>query len=84
MGKLHPVLAITGGVCIGVAAKIEGTLVNEITSSINHKDELNIGHCSGILSVSANVENHQGTFSALNGTVYRTARILMKGDVEVY
>ncbi|GKX64071.1 2-methylaconitate cis-trans isomerase PrpF family protein [Pragia fontium] len=83
MGKLHPVLAITGGICIGVAAKIPGTLVYEITERCADKDELNIGHCSGVLSVSANVENNHGEIQALNGTVYRTARVLMKGNVEL-
>lgn len=82
MGKLHPVLAITGGVCIGVAAKIPGTLVYEIAGNCSEKDELNIGHCSGVLSVSAEVENQSGELKVLNGTVYRTARVLMRGDID--
>lgn len=83
MGKLHPVLAITGGICIGVAAKIPGTLVNEVVGHAAEKDELNIGHCSGVLSVGAKVNIHDGEIQVENGTVYRTARVLMKGNVEL-
>ncbi|WP_159565593.1 2-methylaconitate cis-trans isomerase PrpF family protein [Budvicia diplopodorum] len=83
MGKLHPVLAITGGICIGVAAKVPGTLVNEVVGVAADKDELNIGHCSGILSVGAQVKIDGAAFQVFNGTVYRTARVLMKGCVEL-
>lgn len=83
MGKLHPVLAITGGICIGVAAKVPGTLVHEVVGSAAEKDELNIGHCSGVLSVGAKVNVSGEDIQVLNGTVYRTARVLMKGNVEV-
>lgn len=83
MGKLHPVLAITGGICIGVAAKIPGTLVHEIVGTTAEKDELNIGHCSGVLSVGAKVDVSAEDIQVLNGTVYRTARVLMKGAVEI-
>lgn len=83
MGKLHPVLAITGGVCIGVAAKIPGSLVYEIAHNCLDKNELKIGHCSGVLAVSADVDNSDQQIKVLNGTVYRTARILMKGDVDL-
>lgn len=80
MGKLHPALAITGGVCIGVAAKIPGTLVNQIVSRAA-SDELRIGHCSGILSVGADVTVNGQAIEAKCGTVFRTARILMRGEV---
>lgn len=81
MGKLHPALAITGGVCIGVAAKIPGTLVNQVVGSASVNDEIRIGHCSGILSVGANVQLNGGVAEAVCGTVFRTARILMRGEV---
>lgn len=80
MGKLHPALAITGGVCIGVAAKIPGTLVNQVVAQAADRDELRIGHCSGILSVGADVAINGNVIEAKCGTVYRTARILMRGE----
>jgi 2-methylaconitate cis-trans-isomerase PrpF len=80
MGKLHPALAITGGVCIGVAAKIPGTLVNQMIAQASNHDEIRIGHCSGILSVGADVAMNNGDVEAKCGTVFRTARILMRGE----
>lgn len=80
MGKLHPALAITGGICIGVAAKIPGTLVNQIVGPAADQDELRIGHCSGILSVGADVAINGEDVEAKCGTVFRTARILMRGE----
>lgn len=80
MGKLHPALAITGGVCIGVAAKIPGTLVNQMVAQASNHDEIRIGHCSGILSVGADVAMNNGDVTAKCGTVFRTARILMRGE----
>lgn len=81
MGKLHPVLAITGGICIGVAAKIPGTLVNEAVGAAAARDEIRIGHCSGILAVGAEVKQTAQGIEAVSGTVFRTARILMRGEV---
>ena len=80
MGKLHPALAITGGICIGVAAKIPGTLVNQIVTEASVNDEIRIGHCSGILAVGARVQVKE-QIEALCGTVFRTARVLMRGEV---
>jgi 2-methylaconitate cis-trans-isomerase PrpF len=83
MGKLHPVLAITGGICIGVAAKIPGTLVNEAVGAAAERDEIRIGHCSGILAVGADVKQTEDGVEAISGTVFRTARVLMRGEVNI-
>lgn len=83
MGKLHPTYAITGGVCTGVAAKIPGTIVNQIVGSAALQSEIRIGHCGGTLSVGAEIEEDAGVFKAVCGTVYRTARVLMKGEVNL-
>lgn len=83
MGKLHPVLAITGGICISVAAKIPGTLVNEAVGAAASQEEIRIGHCSGTLAVGADVEVTSDNIKAISGTVFRTARVLMKGDVNI-
>lgn len=83
MGKLHPVLAITGGICIGVAAKIPGTLVNEAVGKAAGQEEIRIGHCSGVLAVGADVRQTPNGIEAVSGTVFRTARILMKGEVNI-
>jgi len=82
MNKPVPILAITGSICIGVAAKIEGTIVNEVLTSTAYTSEvLRIGHPSGILPVSASVKKEDDIYTAEFGTVYRTARKLMTGTV---
>lgn len=81
MGKLHPTYAITGGVCTGVAAKIPGTLVNQIVGDAASHDEIRIGHCGGTLAVGAQTRVTAYGVQAVCGTVYRTARILMRGEV---
>lgn len=83
MGKLHPVLAITGGICIGVAAKIPGTLVNEAVGKAAAQEEIRIGHCSGILAVGADVKQTENGAEAVSSTVFRTARILIRGEVNI-
>jgi len=80
MGKPLPALAITGSICIGVASKIKGSLVQEtLTLEANAKNDLNIGHPSGIIPMSVDVRVEDGAYRAISGTVYRTARKLMCG-----
>ncbi|MBH8582474.1 2-methylaconitate cis-trans isomerase PrpF family protein [Thermoactinomyces sp. CICC 10735] len=82
MGKLHPSFAITGGICLAVAAKINGTLVNQIVhSKRDENDVVRIGHCDGVMEVGAEVQQVNGQWQAVYGTVYRTARCLMNGSV---
>lgn len=81
MGKLHPTYAITGGVCTGVAAKIPGTLVNQVIGNAASHDEIRIGHCGGTLAVGAQTRITADGVQAVCGTVYRTARVLMRGEV---
>ncbi|WP_128330876.1 2-methylaconitate cis-trans isomerase PrpF family protein [Apibacter sp. HY039] len=81
MGKLHPNYAITGGICTGVAAKIPGTIVNQIIGKASEQEEIRIGHCGGLLSVGAKVAEEDGQVKALLGTVFRTVKKLMKGEV---
>ncbi|MGD8401808.1 MAG: PrpF domain-containing protein [Bacillota bacterium] len=80
MGKPLPALAITGSICIGVASKIKGAIVQEaLTRDANAKNEINIGHPSGLISMSVDVRMVDGAYQAISGTVYRTARKLMCG-----
>ncbi|MDY0404651.1 PrpF domain-containing protein [Virgibacillus sp. 179-BFC.A HS] len=75
MGKLHPTFAISGGICLAVAAKIKGTIVSDQLKHVS-EDLIKIGHCGGIMEVSAEVTKEK---IALRGTVFRTARCLMTG-----
>jgi 2-methylaconitate cis-trans-isomerase PrpF len=79
MGKLHPTFAISGGICLAIAAKIEGTIVNSQLKQFD-KDRIVIGHCGGTMEVGAEVTEEN---VALRGTVFRTARCLMLGETYI-
>ncbi|MCB2295747.1 3-methylitaconate isomerase [Clostridium algoriphilum] len=76
MQKPHKEIAITGAVCITVAANIEGTLVNKIVKS-NNSNMLKIAHPGGIMETIANVNNGKIEYVK----VVRTARRIMDGYV---
>ena len=57
MGKLHRSYSITGAICTAGAACVEGTVVFEMLRGL--RDELRIGHPSGIINVVAKVEKEK-------------------------
>ncbi|MBO4388656.1 MAG: 3-methylitaconate isomerase [Spirochaetales bacterium] len=85
MGKALPSLAITGAICIGVAAKIKGCLVNEAADPRKADcEQVRIGQPGGMLPVSVKVEQLQdGSFHAIQGSVFRTARRMMSGTAYI-
>ncbi len=54
--KLHKTFAVTGAVCLGTAAMIEGTVVNEVFegSRSENATSVRIGHPSGTLRLKLN------------------------------
>jgi 2-methylaconitate cis-trans-isomerase PrpF len=84
MGKAHRAFALTGAMCLAVAARIPGTVAQEAASLAGASGDVRIGHPSGVLSVAAAVEpGAGGPPVAQTVTVYRTARRLMEGFVLV-
>jgi len=84
MGKAHRAFALTGAMCLAVAARIPGTVAQEAASLAGSSGDVRIGHASGVLPVAAAVERGAGgTPVAQTVTVYRTARRLMEGFVLV-
>ena len=79
MGKLHRSYAITGAICTAGAAHIEGTVVHEVLRSL--RDEIRIGHPSGIMSVLAKVDKEKNSFIYREAVIGRTAKRLMEGYV---
>ena len=79
MGKLHRSYSITGAICTAGAARVEGTVVFEMLRGL--RDELRIGHPSGIINVVAKVEKEKNSFSYREAVIGRTARRLMEGYV---
>jgi len=85
MGALHKAYPITGGICTSGAAKVKGTIVNEVCSLKDNitKEEINLGHPSGVLSIAPEIEKVNGSFHYIKATCGRTARRLMEGHVFV-
>jgi 2-methylaconitate cis-trans-isomerase PrpF len=80
-GQPHRALPLTASLCTGVAARISGSLVNQVLGS-NACESVRIGMPSGILTVDAEVgRERDGTWVAHSGAFYRTARRLFDGRV---
>jgi hypothetical protein len=79
MGKIHRAVALTGAMCLAVAAHVPGTVVQEVARPLAPGQDVRIAHPSGVLPLAAVVRDG----AAEKVTVYRTARRLMEGFVRV-
>ena len=79
MGKTHRAFALTGAMCLAVAARIPGTVVHE--SARSSEGDIRLGHPSGVQTINAVVSNMPEGPKAEKVIVYRTARRLMEGMV---
>jgi hypothetical protein len=75
VGQPHRAVPITGAICLGVAARVPGTLVARACTAGD--GPIRIGHASGTTQVDARVADGYAEY----GSVYRTARRLMEGAV---
>jgi probable AcnD-accessory protein PrpF len=82
MGKLHHAMTGTGGVAIGVAAAIPGTLVQK-TMRPGNPGRIRFGHPSGTLTVGAEAQADGGQWIVRKALMSRSARRLMEGWVRV-
>ena len=80
VGRPHRAVPLTAALCLGVAARLEGTLVHEV-SGASPEEDVRIGHPSGIALVAAEVSGGGAGPHAERAVVYRTARRLMDGFV---
>jgi 2-methylaconitate cis-trans-isomerase PrpF len=81
MGTCHRAFALTAAMCLAVAARIDGTVVNEAAGAPD--GDVRLGHPSGVLPIDAAVSLRDGRLRAERVTVYRTARRLMEGFVRI-
>jgi len=79
MQVLHKTYAGTGTVCTGAAAKIPGTIVNEMIVESASVETVRIGHPAGVISLEAKVKEGRVERAAFT----RTARRIMEGYVLV-
>ena len=83
-GQTHRALPLTASLCMAVAARLEGSVVNLAARKSDNPDApLRIGMPSGVLVVAANVRKQDGLWVAEQGAFYRTARRLFEGAVYV-
>jgi 2-methylaconitate cis-trans-isomerase PrpF len=83
-GQPHRALPLTVTLCTAVAARIEGSLVNQAARLAGDPDaEIRIAMPSGILTVAARVNKKDGSWHAEQGAFYRTQRRLFEGHVYV-
>lgn len=84
MQRLASAYAITGAVCTAGAARIPGTIVNEmIGAERTGASDVRIGHPSGTVTVDVRLDTTGPAIVYLCGTVYRTARRILDGFVYV-
>jgi len=83
-GQPHRALPLTVSLCTAVAARIEGSIVNQVAKPASDPNaEIRIAMPSGILTVAANVYQKDGAWCAERGAFYRTQRRLFEGFVYV-
>ncbi|MGH7345659.1 MAG: PrpF domain-containing protein, partial [Candidatus Rokuibacteriota bacterium] len=81
MGNCHRAVALTVAMCLGVAARVDGTVVRECAGDAS--GDIRLGHPSGVLPIDAAVRQRDGAAWAERVTVYRTARRLMEGFARI-
>jgi 2-methylaconitate cis-trans-isomerase PrpF len=83
MQEIHKTYAGTGTVATGAAARIPGTVVNEVSrNGAESSGIVRIGHPSGIIEIDVSVETSgDGTPVLRQAAFERTARRIMEGVV---
>ena len=83
-GQPHRALPLTVTLCMAVAARIEGSIVNRVARLNSSPDAgIRIAMPSGVLVVAASVRKVNGAWHAEQGGFYRTQRRLFDGYVYV-
>lgn len=83
-GQTHRALPLTVSLCMAVAARIEGSVVNDVLRKGGDAEApIRIGMPSGILTVAATVYKKDGGWQAEQGAFYRTQRRMFEGQVLV-
>ncbi len=85
LAVLHKAYAVTGGICVGAAALIEGTVVHEVVGPrAKATGVVRVGHPSGVSEyVIAVSRTPSGEFALTQSAIAGTARRIMDGFVYV-
>ncbi|HUT84292.1 MAG TPA: PrpF domain-containing protein [Thermodesulfobacteriota bacterium] len=80
--QVHKAYAVTGTICTGAAAMIEGTIVNEVLSQrAKQTGIIWIGHPAGRIDVEVEVQKEGDDLLLKKAALFRTARRIMEGYV---
>ena len=81
MQIMHKTYAGTGTICTGAAARIKGTVVNEVMLEKDRgkNSVLRIGHPAGIITIDVEADNEGGSWQLKKAAISRTARRIMDG-----
>jgi 2-methylaconitate cis-trans-isomerase PrpF len=84
MQQTHKTYAGTSTVCTGVAARLPGSLVHEV-SRMQTRDAstVRIGHPAGVIETETRLDRAPGGWTVQRATLGRTARRIMEGYVFV-
>lgn len=82
MQVVHKTYAGTATICTGAAARIQGSIVNEIMNEKGKgkQDVLRIGHPAGVITVKALASNEGNIWKLEEAAISRTARRIMDGN----
>lgn len=83
MQRAHKAIPGTGGLNLGVATQIAGTIPNRLSKPANAAGEVRVANPSGLVSVGAVVRQMDGVWTAESAVLFRTARRLMQGEVAI-
>lgn len=83
MQRAHKAVPGTGGLNLGVATQIAGTIPHRLSRPASASGEVRVANPSGLVSVGAIVHQRNETIVAESAVLFRTARRLMQGEVAV-
>jgi 2-methylaconitate cis-trans-isomerase PrpF len=83
MQRAHKAVPGTGGLNLGVATQIPGTIPHRLSRPASAAGEVRVANPSGLVSVGAVVRRQGAVWTADSAVLFRTARRLMQGEVAV-
>jgi 2-methylaconitate cis-trans-isomerase PrpF len=83
MQRAHRAIPGTGGLNLGVATQIPGSIPNRVSRPSAASGEVRVANPSGLVSVGAVVRRDGDAWDAESAVLFRTARRLMRGEVAV-
>lgn len=83
MQRPHRAIPGTGGLNLGVATQVKGSIPNRLSRPANAAGEVRVANPSGLVSVGAVVRQIGSDWTADSAVLFRTARRLMQGEVAI-